>query len=96
MSNPNPLPVPSSQERTLLVRILYMLVFGFIFWLTGTVLAVITILQLVLVLFTRQRNTNLIKAGNALARYCAQIIRFLTFATDTPPFPFGDWPGEPG
>ncbi len=95
MVTENPVPTPpSDRDRNLLARLLYMILFAFVFWLSTIALALSAILQFLVVAFTRERNENILRVGEGLALYCAQMIRFLTFLSDEPPFPFGQWPGE--
>jgi hypothetical protein len=87
------LPASDTNHRELLARILYMVVFGFAFWLASIVLGLAAILQLLMVLFTHERNEHLTQLGSGLAAYVAAIVLYLTFVSDEPPFPFADWPG---
>jgi hypothetical protein len=80
------------ETRELIARVLYMIVFGFAFWACSIVLALAAILQLLMVAFTRERNDNLTALGRSLGEYVREIVRYLTFVTDEPPFPFGEWP----
>jgi len=73
-------------------RILYMIVYAFVFFIFGSVLSIAAILQLVLVLLGRGPNPAITRFGAGLARYSAQVVAFMTFASDQPPFPFSDWP----
>jgi len=82
----------AGETRELIARVLYMIVFGFAFWACSIVLALAAILQLLMVAFTRERNDNLTRLGRSLAEYVRDIVRYLTFVTDEPPFPFAEWP----
>jgi hypothetical protein len=47
------------------------------------------------VLFKGEVNPQLKATGQGLAKYVCQIIRYLTFNTETKPFPFGEnWPSS--
>jgi Domain of unknown function (DUF4389) len=83
-----------SQGRELLARLLYMIVFGLAFWVSSILLGLAAILQLLTVAFTGARNDNLTSFGGALAEYVRAVVRYLTFVTDTPPFPFTNWPAS--
>jgi hypothetical protein len=74
------------------IRLLYMVVFALTFWILTWILAVTVIAQLVLTLLGGAPNPELLRFGNGLSRYCSQVIEFLTFVTDKPPFPFAPWP----
>lgn len=81
-----------SATRHLIARILYMVVFGFAFWACSIVLGLAAVLQVLMVAFTRERNDNLTALGRSLGEYVREIIRYLTFVSDDPPFPFAEWP----
>ena len=74
------------------IRVLYMIAFAIAFWILTWVLAVTVIAQLILTLLAGQANPELLKLSKGLSRYIAQVVEFLTFLTDKPPFPFAPWP----
>jgi len=74
------------------VRVLYMLVFGVTFWILVWVLAVTAIAQLLVLLLNGQLNPELLTFSKSLSRYIVQVVEFLTFLTERPPFPFAAWP----
>jgi hypothetical protein len=74
------------------IRLLYMLVFALTFWILTWVLAVTVIAQLLLTLMGGAPNPELLKFSQGLSRYVSQVIEFLTFLTEKPPFPFAPWP----
>ncbi len=74
------------------IRVLYMLVFGVTFWILTWVLVATVIAQLLLTLLGGQRNPELLKFSSGLSRYISEVVEFLTFITDRPPFPFAPWP----
>jgi hypothetical protein len=74
------------------IRMLYMLLFAIAFWILIWVLAVTVIAQLLLTLLGGECNAELLKFSKGLSSYTAQVIEFLTFLTDRPPFPFAAWP----
>jgi hypothetical protein len=92
MNVPQPLTPPVASD--LPIRILYMVLFGFVFSILCWILAVVCIFQLVIRLSNGHPGRELSRFGAALARYAAQIIEFLTFVTEILPYPFGKWPGE--
>jgi hypothetical protein len=77
------------------MRILYLLLYAIIFWLLCSVLAVTAVAQLLLWLFSNQPSARLAEFGRGLGAYMAQVVRYLSFASDTAPFPFSDWPKVP-
>ena len=56
-------------SRSTWIRLIYMLLFGFIIWLASIVLTVVVVLQFLHMLITGQRNDNL---GNRYRSMCAQ------------------------
>jgi hypothetical protein len=74
------------------VRVLYMALFAVVFWLLCWALAVIAVAQLVLRLTAGHPNSELARVGAGLGVYARQIIDFLTFASETVPYPFTAWP----
>lgn len=81
--------------RTTWVRLLFMALFGVVFWLLHCVLAVVVGLQFLIVLATGSPNKRLLTFGHELGIYYHDIVVFLTFKTDAKPFPFSDWRTEP-
>lgn len=84
--------VASEETRTLGMRVLYMILFGVVFWILCWVLGVTAVVQLAVRLVKGEALPELGRFGDGLARYAGQVVRYLTFATDTLPFPFSDWP----
>lgn len=69
-----------------------MLVFVVTMWILVWVLAVTVIAQLLMTLLSGQLNSELLKFSKGLSRYVVQVVEFLTFLTEKPPFPFAAWP----
>jgi hypothetical protein len=74
------------------IRLLYMLVFALTFWVLTWVLAITVLTQLILTLLGGAPNPELLKFSQGLSRYISQVIEFVTFLTEKPPFPFAPWP----
>jgi hypothetical protein len=87
-----PQPTTPAPSADLGLRVLYMLLFGMLFWILTWTLAVATLLQLLLRLINGRPHPEVARFGSALARYAREIIDFLTFATETVPYPFSPWP----
>lgn len=73
-------------------RGLFMLLLGMCYSLAGTVLFAVALIQFVFLIAAAKPNTRLTSFGTSLGKYIGQIAKFLTFATEDKPFPFGDWP----
>ncbi|WP_309681099.1 DUF4389 domain-containing protein [Polaromonas sp.] len=82
------LPAP----RKLWLRALLMLLLCAAFHLAAWVLIAVAVLQLGFAIFTAGANLRLRTFGHSVGRYLAQIAAFVSFDTETPPFPFSDWP----
>ena len=89
-----PQPVPSSVSPDLGIRVIYMLLFGVVFWVLCWILGATTIVQLIVRLLNGRPNPDLTRFGSSLARYSRQVIEFLTFVTELAPYPFTAWPAE--
>ncbi|HEX22142.1 MAG TPA: DUF4389 domain-containing protein [Chromatiales bacterium] len=73
-------------------RGLFMLMFFILLQLAKIVAGVVVVLQFLFTIFTNQTNDNLLHFGASLSLYIYQIWRFLTYNTETQPFPFAPWP----
>jgi hypothetical protein len=89
MNVPQPV-VPAGPDLGL--RVLYMVLFAVIFWILVWVLAVTSVVQLVLRLVNGRPQPELMRFGTGLGRYAREVIEFLTFATESVPYPFSPWP----
>ncbi len=90
MSVPQPTTPPASTDLAL--RVLYMVLFAVVFWILTWTLAVVTLLQLLLRLINGRPHAEVARFGSGLARYSRELIEFLTFVTETLPYPFSPWP----
>ncbi len=81
------------KSRSTWLRLLFMFAYYVIGTVATAVLTLVVILGFLWVLFTGEKNGQLQQAGQAIAAYLYEIIRYLTFNTEDKPFPFGnDWP----
>jgi len=84
---------PKDLEReSILLRILWMVVFVIVWQLAELVLGGVVLLQLGYRLFYGAPSASLLGFGDSLSQYLAQIGRFGTFNTEEKPWPFADWP----
>ena|SRR5664279_1838315 len=72
-------------------RIFFMLIFAAIGSLVRMLLWAVIILQVASTLITGKANVNTLNFGRNLSIYTYHILLFLTFNTETRPFPFSDW-----
>lgn len=81
------------KSRTTWLRLLFMIIFVFLYGLSRIVVLAVVVLQFLWVLFTGETNDKLKTLGQSLATYTYQLIRYLTYNSDSRPFPFDDdWP----
>ena len=92
MNVPQPVTPPALPDLGL--RVVYMLLFAIVFWALCWILVATTLIQLLVRLLNGRANADLTRFGASLARYARQVIEFLTFVTETTPFPFATWPVE--
>lgn len=74
------------------MRVLFVALFWFIFYLTQLVVAAVVIAQCLFTLLTGAPNEQLLKFGDSLSRYVQELLRYVTFNSDERPFPFSDFP----
>ncbi len=72
-------------------RIFFMTIFAVIVGLVRILLWAVILLQVASMLFTGRTNENILTFGSNLSAYLYHVLLFLTFNTDTLPFPFSDW-----
>jgi len=72
-------------------RIFFMLVFTVIVSMVRVLLWTVILLQVGSALLTGSPNKNILNFGQTLSAYLYHILLFLTYNTDTLPFPFADW-----
>jgi hypothetical protein len=89
---PTNVPTDTSVRLPLGLRVLYMVIFGLTFWILIWVLLVTVVAQLILTLLAGQVNPDLLRFSKGLSRYVAQVVEFLMFLSEKPPFPFAPWP----
>lgn len=79
--------------RSTWLRLVFMIVLAILYAVSRIVVSAIVILQFLWLLFTGRTNPRLTEAGQSLAVYTYQLVRYLTFNTERRPFPFdADWP----
>lgn len=83
---------PGQDLQPVLIRILWMIVFVIAWSIGEIVLAAVVIGQLLVRIICGQPNDGLLRFGDSLSQYMAEIGRFGTFNTEEKPWPFSDWP----
>ena len=70
-----------------------MVVLGVAWSVAVLIITVVVIVNFCYVLFTAKSNSKLTEFGHSLASYLYQVAEFMTFNTETRPFPIDeDWP----
>lgn len=77
-----------SGEKAQLIRLLYMLLYGFVLYLTLSVLALVVVVQFVFALFGGRPNESIRGFSRDLAQFIYQTVLFLSYNSDRKPFPF--------
>ena len=85
-------PTTTHDKRSIWLRGLLMLLMAMAFQVSGTLLALVAIVQFILALVDDAPNARLLAFGHSLGQYLGQIADFVSFATEEVPFPFSDWP----
>lgn len=81
-----------SEHESLLLRVLWMLLY-LLGWQVGQfVLGLLVLVQLVYRLVYGAPHLGLMNFGDSLSQFMAQIGRFGSFHTEQKPWPFADWP----
>ncbi|MCB1662591.1 MAG: DUF4389 domain-containing protein [Pseudomonadales bacterium] len=74
------------------LRGLFMILFLVVYEIAEMVLVAVTLVQFLFSIITGSNNANLRQFGDSLAQFAQQTIAFLTYNSETKPFPFADWP----
>ncbi|GFM81489.1 hypothetical protein PSCICO_53400 [Pseudomonas cichorii] len=80
------------KNESILLRILWMLLFAIVWQVAEIVLAGVVLVQLGYRLIYGAPSGSLMNFGDSLSQFLAQIGRYGTFHSDQKPWPFADWP----
>ena len=72
-------------------RFFFMVVFAAIASLVRLLIWAVTFFQVAFVLLTGSANQHILSFGRSLSVYTYHIMLYLTFCTETLPFPFTEW-----
>ncbi len=75
-----------------LIKGLFVLLFLLAFGVCRFLLYIIVLVQFLFDLISGEPNTRLCQFSAELKDYFSEIIAFVTYQSDTKPFPFSDWP----
>ena len=79
----------------LLSRLLYLVLFGVIFWLCEFILIALVIFQFMHLVLTGEKNEKVTEFSADFSAYLGAVSAYLTLASDNRPFPFQDWKADP-
>jgi len=74
------------------LRLVYMLLFALMLHVASIAMWVLCAMQFLFTLFTDKDNENLRILGKSLTVFIGQALDFLTYNTESKPFPFDAWP----
>ena len=80
------------QHESIVLRVLWMLLFLLVWQVAQTLLGLLVLVQLIYLLVYGAPNAGLMNFGDSLSQFLAQIGRFGSFHTEQKPWPFADWP----
>ncbi|WP_426118904.1 DUF4389 domain-containing protein [Pseudomonas sp. DSP3-2-2] len=80
------------QHESILLRVLWMVLFVLVWHVAEVVLAGVVLVQLCYRLIYGAPSGGLMNFGDSLSQFLAQIGRYGTFHSDQKPWPFADWP----
>jgi len=80
------------RETSTWKRLVFMVLFAVAFQLGELLLAAVAVIQFLFRLITGGCNDRLAVFGAGLAEYLRQVVAYLTFASESRPFPFDNWP----
>ena len=81
-----------TQRESIILRVLWMLVFLVVWHLAELLLGGLVLVQLIYRLIYGAPSASLMNFGDSLSQFLAQIGRFGSFHSDQKPWPFADWP----
>ena len=81
------------KSRSTWLRLLFMILFALLYGLSRVVTAAVVVIQFFHVLLTGNTNEQLKNFGHSLAIYSYQVVEYLTFNSETKPYPLdANWP----
>ena len=74
------------------IRLVFMVLFALFLQLASSVMVLLVVVQFLFSLVTGNDNSSLRKFGSSLSKFIYQTLQFLTYNSESKPFPFLDWP----
>lgn len=79
-------------DAAIWVRLLYMVAYGFLGWVTFWALVILSVIQFIVTVLNGTPNKDLKTFNANLATYLWQVMSFVTMGRDDKPFPLSDFP----
>jgi hypothetical protein len=80
------------RARETWIRLVYMILFGVVFYVGQFVVGLVAVVQFLLKLLTGAPHARLVAFGAEMAVFYREIVEFLSFHSERIPFPFSPWP----
>ncbi|MDQ7003758.1 MAG: DUF4389 domain-containing protein [Ghiorsea sp.] len=80
------------KDKGVWMRLLYMILFAILYSIAEVVIFAVVVYQFLTVLFTGNKDERILKLGQSLSLYVCEVFQFLTFNSETKPYPMGEWP----
>jgi len=80
--------------KPLRVRLLYALGVGVLGYFTFNALILLGIVQFIYIAVNKSKNEEISHFSRNLLSYLGEVLAFMLFLDDTPPFPFAPFPGN--
>ncbi|HEY7840681.1 MAG TPA: DUF4389 domain-containing protein [Gammaproteobacteria bacterium] len=74
------------------IRGLFIIIYAVISYVLFWIIWLVVIFQFVMKVLTANLNPNVMNFSGGLTRYAFQILEYVTFQSETRPWPFGPWP----
>ena len=81
-------------QSSIWIRLLYMVLFMMIFGVAEFVLYLTAAIGFLFRLFGKPIDARVRKTGHSIGLYVKQIADYLSFNTESAPFPFASWPDD--
>ena len=85
-------PEKTIRRESLVLRVLWMLLFLLVWQIAVPLLGILIVAQLLYRLFYGAPSSHFMSFGDSLSQYLTQIGSFAVFNTDAKPWPVADWP----
>ena len=77
------------------IRLIFMILYAIVvYWVAALVVAVIALFQFIYTLFVGKPLHTLVPFSRSLSEYIKEVLAYITYVTETKPFPFKPWPGQ--